>query len=316
MKQALILSSEEDTHALAVKKTIELELGGKAYIWNFSSYPQELSSLRFKDTNVGEAFSIGSHNLYSFDSVWWRRPDGFRVSARIKDDQAREFCLREAKRFLYGAFLASGLRLINHPTRQSQADYKPYQLMTANALGIRIPRTIMSNDPDAIAGFVEEASKGCVYKTFGAFPTYIFETRRMEKSDIEDLERARYAPLIVQEEIAREVDVRVNVIGNAVFAAELRPDNHLARIDWRMDLSSQWQRHKLPESVEVKIVELMHELGLEFGCIDMRLTPDGEYVFFEINPAGQFLFVEIDTGQPLCRTLGQLLLDPARADRR
>lgn len=54
----------------------------------------------------------------------------------------------------------------------------------------------------------------------------------------------------------------------------------------------------------------MKRLRLHYGCIDLRLKPDGTYVFFEINPSGQFLFVEDDTHQPLCESMEELLVYP------
>jgi hypothetical protein len=54
--------------------------------------------------------------------------------------------------------------------------------------------------------------------------------------------------------------------------------------------------------------------GLNYGCVDMRKAPDGSYKFFEINPSGQFLFVEIDTGQPLVRNLAALLAQRCSSD--
>jgi D-alanine-D-alanine ligase-like ATP-grasp enzyme len=52
----------------------------------------------------------------------------------------------------------------------------------------------------------------------------------------------------------------------------------------------------------------MTVLGLRYGAIDLRLTPQGEYVFLEINPGGQFLFCEIHAGVPITRKLAAALL--------
>ncbi|HEY5742033.1 MAG TPA: hypothetical protein VIS99_05775, partial [Terrimicrobiaceae bacterium] len=58
-----------------------------------------------------------------------------------------------------------------------------------------------------------------------------------------------------------------------------------------------------------KLISLLRALKLHYGCIDLRRRPDGGYCFFEVNPSGQFLFAEIDTGQPLLRSLAELLID-------
>jgi hypothetical protein len=65
--------------------------------------------------------------------------------------------------------------------------------------------------------------------------------------------------------------------------------------------------------VEEKLLRLMQRLGLAFGAVDMRRTPDGRHVFLEINPAGQWLFVEDRTGQPITGALCSLMAAHANA---
>ncbi|MEZ4456069.1 MAG: hypothetical protein R2882_05895 [Gemmatimonadales bacterium] len=64
-----------------------------------------------------------------------------------------------------------------------------------------------------------------------------------------------------------------------------------------------YRPHELPLEVQERILLLMRRLGLEYGAIDFRLTPEGEYVFLEINPAGQFLYIEQATGLPIAAAL-------------
>ncbi len=59
--------------------------------------------------------------------------------------------------------------------------------------------------------------------------------------------------------------------------------------------------------VEARLRALMTRLGLVYGAIDMRLTPDGHYIFLEINPSGQWLFVEERSGQPITASFARLL---------
>jgi hypothetical protein len=53
---------------------------------------------------------------------------------------------------------------------------------------------------------------------------------------------------------------------------------------------------------------LMDRLGLVFGSIDMIVTPDGEHVFLEVNPNGQFDWVARRAGLPIYEALAALLL--------
>jgi hypothetical protein len=88
-----------------------------------------------------------------------------------------------------------------------------------------------------------------------------------------------------------------------------------AALDWRVDMTAQWYDHDLPEEIADAEKAPLRALKLHYGCIDMRRQPDGEYRFFEVNPSGQFLFAEIDTGQPLLCALAELLSRPATTRR-
>ena len=66
---------------------------------------------------------------------------------------------------------------------------------------------------------------------------------------------------------------------------------------------------ELPDRVRADLLQLMRRLGLVYGAIDMRLTPDGRYVFFEINPAGHWMFIEHRTGQPMTEAFIRLLME-------
>jgi glutathione synthase/RimK-type ligase-like ATP-grasp enzyme len=130
-------------------------------------------------------------------------------------------------------------------------------------------------------------------------------------------EAIRFGPVIVQEYVAKRVELRVTVVGRAVFAAEIhsQESNH-ARFDWRRyDLgSTRHEVHRLPAVVADRCVEIVGRLGLRYGAIDLILTPDGRYVFLEVNPTGQWLWIEKATGLPIGDALCDLLLHGEVAD--
>ena len=76
-----------------------------------------------------------------------------------------------------------------------------------------------------------------------------------------------------------------------------------------MNLATKYEPHDLPPQIAAKLKELMHRLGLVYGAIDLRLTPEGQYVFLEINPAGQFLYIEYATGHPIAAALARALIE-------
>ena len=176
-------------------------------------------------------------------------------------------------------------------------------------VGLEIPRTLISNNAETIRDFWRSLDGKCIYKPLTS-PSWTFaETRVLTDEDLCHLDRLRHAPMIVQEKVDKGVDVRVNIFGNTVYACEVKTSIPEAELDWRIDVSARWYEHQLPQDVASKLIDLPHALKLHYGCIDLRRQSEGVYRFFEVNPSGQFLFAEIDTGQPLLRFLAELLID-------
>ena len=93
-------------------------------------------------------------------------------------------------------------------------------------------------------------------------------------------------------------------MGNNIFPVEVESKSN---IDWRKTKIS-LKEHDLPESIKEKCFQIVKKLGLRYGCIDMIITPENEYVFLEINPNGQWSFVEERTGMPIGKAIAHLLV--------
>lgn len=98
-------------------------------------------------------------------------------------------------------------------------------------------------------------------------------------------------PVVFQEYIEKQVELRITIVGDRIFAAEIHS-----------------QEFHLPDEISEKLLRLMQELGLVFGCLDLILTPEGEYVFLEINPAGQWGWIEHFTKMPITEALTDMLI--------
>jgi len=306
----LIIARRDDVHAQVMAAAAEKH-DACAVIFDTADIPSvDRATLRFSGDRTEFEIRSTRFNL-SFDdvrSVWWRRPSSPRIAEEVADDHARQFCIRESEMLLRGALDAANVPVINDPAAQTRAARKPLQLAVARSLGLMVPRTVMSNDPDTIRDLWEATAGKCVYKTFTAPVGRMAETRRLTQDVLADLQRLRHAPIIAQELIDGR-DLRATVIGDHVFAAAgcaRLPARHL---DGRLDLTTTWQPHDLPDETRRSLVLLARSLGLDYGCVDLRLRPDGQYVFLEINPQGQFLYVEILTGLPLARTLAEFLME-------
>jgi glutathione synthase/RimK-type ligase-like ATP-grasp enzyme len=104
------------------------------------------------------------------------------------------------------------------------------------------------------------------------------------------------------------VDLRITVVGDKIFPAAIHSQDTSYKVDFRMDMgAARVAPAALPSDVQDKLFALMRHLGLVYGAIDMRRRPDGSHVFLEVNPAGQWLFIENATGQPISQAMADLM---------
>lgn len=309
----LVISSQADEHASSVLRELAV-LGAPSRLLDLSEFPQKVRlgmyyslpdkrqfTLKFSD---GTTLSLGECR-----AIWWRRPQQFEVDPRISDAGHRNFCFNEAYEAFRGLWQSVDTFWVNHPARDDIAHRKPFQLQVAQQLGLKIPRTFITNDPEAASKFIHSNDPApTIYKAFSATQEDWRETRVLRKGEIALLQNVQHAPVIFQEYIHAQYDLRITVVGEEIFAAAIYSQESSYRIDFRMDVANtRIEPVELPVEVANQLRTLMRTLGLQYGAIDMRLTPDGEYVFLEINPAGQWLFIEQRTRQPITATLAKLL---------
>jgi hypothetical protein len=305
----LIVAPSDDLHALTVKRRIE-GLGGHAFILDTEDFPSRSRlSLELNARSASRA-SLSPNDELSFNSdvagVWWRRPRKYGVSPLIVERHIQRFVQLEARETFEGWLGTIGDRVIN-PLAAEAAATKPLQLETAGRIGIRIPDSLVTNCPIRAKQFVESHPAGVVYKTLTGTDWQVTETRRFTPDDFKNLQWLKYCPVIFQEEISNKRDIRVTVIDNDLFAAEIWPRHPEARLDWRLEPAAKLVKHQLPDAVSEKILEIIRALGLRFGAVDLALTDTSEYCFFEVNPSGQWLFMEIQLGYPLSEILARRL---------
>jgi glutathione synthase/RimK-type ligase-like ATP-grasp enzyme len=137
-------------------------------------------------------------------------------------------------------------------------------------------------------------------------------TSRITPEDLEALESLQYSPMTFQACIPKALELRVTVVGHQIFSAEIDSQAQATTaLDWRRDgrgLIGQWQRHALPADLEARILRLMDAFGLNYGAMDFILTPEGRYVFLEVNPAGEFMWLQKHPGLPIAEALADVLL--------
>lgn len=187
-----------------------------------------------------------------------------------------------------------------------------------------MPRTLITNEPEDARKFVEGLDGRAVVKPlrFGLvreteeYEEVVF-TSPVSEEDVRDgMGAVALCPNLLQEYVPKDVEIRVTVVGKELFAAEIRSQGVLgAEHDWRRVPASELEHapHHLPAPVAERCVRLVERFGLNFGAIDLIRTPEGRYVFLEINPNGQWLWVEMLTGLPITDALIRLLLGEAES---
>jgi glutathione synthase/RimK-type ligase-like ATP-grasp enzyme len=309
----LIVSTLADPHARAVIEALAAR-GTQAELLDLADYPGKLTlTLGFDDGK--HRFQLrrpgqGELDLDEVRAVWWRRPSAFGLPATLRNPAHRRLALSETQTAFYGLFEAMSAFWINPPARDASASHKPYQLALAQRLGLEIPQTMMTSDPENAREFWRVCDGDVIYKQFICLPEAWSETRRLGETETKIADTSiRLAPVIFQRHVAAVADLRVTIVGDEIFAAAVDVRKLDYDVDVRLNLNARHVACELPDDVAAMLRALMRQLGLIYGAIDLRLTEDGRYVFLEINPAGQFLYVEDQTGQPITAALAARLAE-------
>jgi glutathione synthase/RimK-type ligase-like ATP-grasp enzyme len=325
--QLLIVSTKVDLATDYVVLQLE-ELGAKFFRINCEDFPLAAHASYTPTPNPVFRWITSDNksiNLRDIRSVWFRRHRLPEMPPEM-DRAHQDYCLREADWFIKGlvyslALCDGDVRWMNHPERASSAESKIVQLGVAGALNFKVPETLVSNEPVAIRDFYA-CNRGEVvakplrlgYFDFGDRKTCVFTTRITEEH-LNDDESLSVAPVIYQALINKSYDIRVTIVGTKVFAAAIDSQSiPSAVIDWRRSETEDLGhlRHELPSAIETKCLQLMKTLGLSFGALDLILTPQGEYVFLEVNPSGQWVWIEDKLDLPISRSIAEWLWVPMK----
>jgi glutathione synthase/RimK-type ligase-like ATP-grasp enzyme len=308
----LVISNHRDEHAQAVMVALS-QHGAATQLLDLSRFPLQLGLSMHYDGKGGHQFVFGCDdkglNLDDCGAIWWRRPQQPTVQSEVSRAEHQHFALSESHEALYGLWQATDAFWINEPARDMVANRKAYQLKLAASLGLEIPQTLISNCPRAAGDFVRRLGLGrVIYKAFSATEQDWRETRLLREDELDKLENVKFAPVIFQSYIEADVDLRITVVGDKIFPAAIHSQDTSYKVDFRMDMgAARVAPAALPSDVQDKLFALMRHLGLVYGAIDMRRRPDGSHVFLEVNPAGQWLFIENATGQPISQAMADLM---------
>ena len=317
----LILSNDEDGHADHVEALLHAR-GVDFVRFDPERFPREAEiSIRYTPEGRNEYLLRTRDREVSLGrvrSVWYRRPGRPTPHPELDSSPAEPFIAEECSAFIQDLWEAVDCDWF--PARPSvvrRAGRKASQLRIAGELGFRLPATLISNSRRDLLDFyrqhdgqlISKLSTSAIQNTLGN--EVVRYTERVSPRDIAFAHDLRYCPVIFQAHVPKRFELRITVVGREVFAAEIwsQHTNH-TRLDWRRyDFSNTpYVPHSLPAQVEAQCIALVEALGLRYGAIDMIVTPEGEYVFIEINPNGQYLWIEFETGLAISDAVCDVLI--------
>lgn len=330
----LLITHSEDNHAVTrVAAAVEAR-GVRAYRVDTDLFPTDLRiSIADAPGELGRPQGriegpAGEVSLGEVTAVYYRR---FSVGARIPkelDPQLRAPSVEESRRVVHGlmaVLAATGAFALDRLDVVRRAETKSLQLALARRVGLDVPRTLVSNDPQAVRAFAARTPAGIVTKMMASFAVHdeagrehVVFTNPVSEEDLADLEGLDLCPMTFQERLDKACELRVTVVGDRVMAASI--DSGVlprSRSDWRREgvaLLDAWKPYALPADVHAQTLALMDALGLNYGAFDFIVTPDGRHVFLEVNPNGEFMWLMHTPGLPIDEALADVLCD--RAPRR
>jgi glutathione synthase/RimK-type ligase-like ATP-grasp enzyme len=281
---------------------------------NTNEIPEEIRLMFSPSDNKGSMRILSNGRTIRSDdigSVWVRRPGYFGIPKDLTQQQ-KYFAVEEIRQALFGLLYSIDCNWVSHPNAIKSASWKPEQLSRAKKLGFRVPRTIITSDIEQITNYFDFTRTQVVYKLLSSpklgieklidfdpdsdFIALNTATKLVNIDEIRKLDSLHLTPSLFQEYIKKQYEYRVTIINNSCFAVKIDASKLPDAVDWREYITSsdlKLSLISLNKDVEQACLSITRSYGLKYATIDLVETVTGEIIFLEINPNGQFRYLEI-----------------------
>ncbi len=246
----------------------------------FSEYKVTISAINWEITHGNNTISKETTT-----SIYYRKP-AFPDTSEF-DIEYRRMIKSDILAIIDGLTNSFDGTVITKPYLLRRAENKVYQLVYAQQHSILMPESFVGNNNQW-----EHLSKPRIIKplSIGKIATSsgigIIQTNLMHDEDCYD--NIELTPVYIQNYVQKSYEVRVTVIDDNYFAVKIISDNS---VDWRNG-NNQYELIDVPEEIRECIQKMMKEFQLRFGAIDYIVDDDGNWYFLEINPNGQWQWLE------------------------
>jgi hypothetical protein len=310
-KKILIISERSDVHVKRVlsfidKNKVDIDIIGMRSLEDYG-YFVELSR---KNTYLLK--TKNKRNDY-YDLCWWRKPRYIEISDEyLKDPNLYHIVNSEKIVFLESIVLNINIKKwINNLSSLYNTNYKLLQLKLISEYNsdlLNVPKTIVTNNKDII------------YKNFKK--SFIIKSLNNQKlgvkniglkstlTNIDDIKKINLnsCPVICQEFIDKAYEIRVTIIGNKIFAAKIFSHSEKSKIDFRTDYKNlTYEVYELSREMKNILLKINKYYKLNYSAIDLIVDKDEKVYFLEINPNGQYLWIEDSTGLPISLEIAKFL---------
>ena len=317
MTKVLVITNPKDPHSDAVISRL-YQLGVEVVRLHPAECNEDISlSISCSSTVVHIHSSGRTFHAEEIVSVWFRRPDRIDVACKHLPYPDRHLVVQETNATLWGLYGRMEALWISHPYNLRRASWKLFQLEVCRRVGMQCPPYVVSNDVRVLNDFAH-SHRPVVLKPVHELTTcfeldgksYSIYVKRFTCDQLAGLfENRPLSPVMLQQYISKQCDVRVTVIGTKIFAVAIRaPDEGDEIIDFRPRcLELKHEVIEFPEELRKPVLSYMGIMGLNFAAFDFALDYDAQWHFLECNPNGQWLWLEVLTGLPMVETLARHL---------
>lgn len=198
-------------------------------------------------------------------------------------------------------------RVLTKPYILRKTENKTFQLLYATRKGFQLPKSYIGNSRDIVResiikynSIIKPLTTGKVKKCDGV---EIYQTNYIDELQ-EDI---ALTPLYVQNYVEKDYEVRLTCINTSVFAVRIDSED---KLDWRKNYAGlKYSVIECPQIIMNRCFELMEDFGLKFGAFDFIVNKSNEWIFLEINPNGQWLWLEEALDIPISWCIIQYLVN-------